>query len=132
VGLIGSGVVIHVPSFFKELDALDEKGGLLPGLICFNDDRRTGLNCSGRIFISDRAHLVFDFHQIVDGLKEVELGGSRYGGLLFVVIITKYVSASEPRRKGLARLTLGKLPVQASECITFLIMIPLRKSSVRS
>lgn len=24
--------------------------------------------------ISDRAHLVFDFHQIVDGLKEVELG----------------------------------------------------------
>jgi hypothetical protein len=35
-----------------------------------------GLNCSGRLFISDRAHLVFDFHQIVDGLKEVELGGS--------------------------------------------------------
>jgi adenylosuccinate synthase len=36
----------------------------------------TGLDCSGRLFISDRAHLVFDFHQIVDGLKEVELGGS--------------------------------------------------------
>lgn len=29
--------------------------------------------------ISDRAHLVFDFHQIVDGLKEVELGGSSIG-----------------------------------------------------
>ena len=28
---------------------------------------------------SDRAHLVFDFHQIVDGLKEVELGGSSIG-----------------------------------------------------
>lgn len=37
----------------------------------------TGLDCSGRIFVSDRSHLVFDFHQIVDGLKEVELGGSR-------------------------------------------------------
>ena len=37
-----------------------------------------GLNCIGRLFVSDRAHLVFDFHQIVDGLKEVELGGSRY------------------------------------------------------
>lgn len=37
-----------------------------------------GLDCTGRLFISDRAHLVFDFHQIVDGLKEVELGGSRY------------------------------------------------------
>lgn len=37
-----------------------------------------GLDCTGRLFISDRAHLVFDFHQIVDGLKEVELGGSRH------------------------------------------------------
>ncbi|KIK41418.1 hypothetical protein CY34DRAFT_13050 [Suillus luteus UH-Slu-Lm8-n1] len=63
VGLIGSGVVVHVPSFFNELDALEEQG----------------LNCSDRIFLSDRAHLVFDFHQIVDGLKEVELGGSSIG-----------------------------------------------------
>ena len=38
----------------------------------------SGLDCSNRLFVSDRAQLVFDFHQIVDGLKEVELGGSRY------------------------------------------------------
>jgi adenylosuccinate synthase len=82
VGLIGSGVVIHVPSFFNELDALEQKGRVHPGLTCFSDDRCAGLNCSGRIFISDRAHLVFDFHQIVDGLKEVELGGSRYDSSL--------------------------------------------------
>ena len=63
VGLIGNGVVVHLPSFFKELDALQSQG----------------LNCDNRLFISDRAQLVFDFHQIVDGLKEVELGGSRYG-----------------------------------------------------
>ncbi|PCH37653.1 Adenylosuccinate synthetase [Wolfiporia cocos MD-104 SS10] len=62
-GLIGSGVVVHVPSFFAELDALQAQG----------------LDCTGRLFISDRAHLVFDFHQIVDGLKEVELGGSSIG-----------------------------------------------------
>lgn len=31
------------------------------------------------MFISDRAHLVFDFHQLVDGLKEIELGGSGLG-----------------------------------------------------
>lgn len=37
-----------------------------------------GLDCTGRLFVSDRAQLVFDFHQIVDGLKEVELGGSRW------------------------------------------------------
>ncbi|PWN42542.1 Adenylosuccinate synthetase [Ceraceosorus guamensis] len=63
VGFIGSGVVVHVPSFFAELDALEKKG----------------LNCDGRLFVSDRAHLVFDFHQVVDGLKEIELGGSSIG-----------------------------------------------------
>jgi len=62
-GLIGSGLVVHVPSFFQELNALESQG----------------LDCKGRLFISDRAHLVFDFHQIVDGLKEVELGGSSIG-----------------------------------------------------
>lgn len=39
----------------------------------------SGLNCDNRLFVSDRAHLVFDFHQVVDGLKEVELGGSSIG-----------------------------------------------------
>ncbi|KIK01283.1 hypothetical protein K443DRAFT_574398 [Laccaria amethystina LaAM-08-1] len=62
-GLIGSGLVVHIPSFFAELDALEAQG----------------LDCSNRLFISDRAHLVFDFHQIVDGLKEVELGGKSIG-----------------------------------------------------
>jgi len=62
-GLIGSGLVVHLPSLFNEVDALESQG----------------LDCKGRLFISDRAHLVFDFHQIVDGLKEVELGGSSIG-----------------------------------------------------
>ncbi|TFY60017.1 hypothetical protein EVJ58_g5410 [Rhodofomes roseus] len=62
-GLIGNGVVVHLPSFFEELDALQAQG----------------LDCTGRLFVSDRAHLVFDFHQIVDGLKEVELGGKSIG-----------------------------------------------------
>lgn len=62
-GIIGSGLVVHLPSFFQELEAL----------------KAAGLDCKDRLFISDRAHLVFDFHQIVDGLKEVELGGSSIG-----------------------------------------------------
>lgn len=62
IGLIGNGVVVHLPSLFEELDALESQG----------------LDCSNRLFISDRAQLVFDFHQIVDGLKEAELGRSRY------------------------------------------------------
>lgn len=63
VGFIGSGVVVHLPSLFEELDKLKAKG----------------LDCEDRILVSDRAHLVFDFHQVVDGLKEVELGGSSIG-----------------------------------------------------
>ncbi|GAA5830734.1 hypothetical protein JCM11251_001057 [Rhodosporidiobolus azoricus] len=63
IAFIGNGVVVHIPAFFEELDTLISKG----------------LNCDGRLFVSDRAHLVFDFHQIVDGLKEVELGGSSIG-----------------------------------------------------
>lgn len=37
--------------------------------------QKKGINASGRLFVSERAHLVFDFHQIVDGLKEIELSG---------------------------------------------------------
>ncbi|KAJ4300661.1 hypothetical protein N0V90_002748 [Kalmusia sp. IMI 367209] len=63
VNVIGSGCVVHVPSFFKELDELDKKG----------------LKTEGRIYISDRAQIVFDVHQLVDGLEEVELGGGLIG-----------------------------------------------------
>ncbi|KAI3404086.1 ADE12 [Candida oxycetoniae] len=59
--LLGSGVVIHVPSFFEELNNLEKKG----------------LNCDGRLFVSSRAHLVFDFHQRTDKLKEAELSENK-------------------------------------------------------
>lgn len=63
LNIIGSGVVVHVPSFFKELKELKKKG----------------LVTDGRIFISDRAHIVFDLHQVVDGLEEVQLGAQNIG-----------------------------------------------------
>ena len=44
-----------------------------------SDTDVSGLRCDDRLFISDRAHLVLGFHQIVDGLKEIELGGSSIG-----------------------------------------------------
>ncbi|KAH8659176.1 Adenylosuccinate synthetase [Tricladium varicosporioides] len=62
--LIGSGVVVHVPSFYKELEALETKGLQ---------------NVRDRIYISDRCHIVFDLHQLVDGLEETELGGKSIG-----------------------------------------------------
>ncbi|TKA71651.1 hypothetical protein B0A49_04295 [Cryomyces minteri] len=56
--LVGSGCVVHVPSFFKELAALEKHG----------------LDTTDRIFVSDRAHVTLDLHTLVDGLEEVELG----------------------------------------------------------
>ena len=58
--LLGNGVVIHVPSFFKELETLEAKGLK---------------NARSRLFVSSRAHLVFDFHQVTDKLRELELSG---------------------------------------------------------
>ncbi|PON32047.1 Adenylosuccinate synthetase [Parasponia andersonii] len=61
--VIGNGVVVHLPGLFKEIDGLESNG----------------VSCKGRILISDRAHLLFDFHQEVDGLREAELANSFIG-----------------------------------------------------
>jgi len=61
VCILGNGMVVHLPTFFNELKNLDAHG----------------INYKNRLFISDRAHLVFDLHQIVDGLKEQELSAGR-------------------------------------------------------
>lgn len=115
VGLVGNGVVVHLPSFFKELDELQSQG----------------LDCSNRLFISDRAQLVFDFHQIVDGLKEVELGRSRYA-LFFSIgelICIALSVALGPRSEALVPHTLEKLPGLVFGFITSSIRKPLRQNS---
>jgi adenylosuccinate synthase len=61
LNLVGNGVVIHVPSLFQELENLEKKG----------------LSCRDRLFVSSRAHLVFDFHQRTDKLRENELSGNK-------------------------------------------------------
>uniref|UniRef100_A0A8C6UY51 Adenylosuccinate synthetase n=1 Tax=Neogobius melanostomus TaxID=47308 RepID=A0A8C6UY51_9GOBI len=54
---IGNGVVIHLPGLFEEAEKNERKGKGLQGW-------------EGRLVISDRAHIVFDFHQAVDGVQE--------------------------------------------------------------
>ncbi|VAI01336.1 unnamed protein product [Triticum turgidum subsp. durum] len=61
--VIGNGTVVHLPGLFKEIDELESNG----------------VSCEGRIMVSDRAHLLFDFHQVLDGLREVELGNTFIG-----------------------------------------------------
>lgn len=64
MNLIGSGVVFHVPSFFRELAELEKKG-----LTHVHD----------RLYVSDRCQIDLDLHCAVDGLQEVELGERKIG-----------------------------------------------------
>lgn len=64
ISVIGNGVVIHLPGLFDEI-AKNEAKGLE--------------KWENRLLISDRAHLVFDFHQQVDGLQEAEKGKKSLG-----------------------------------------------------
>ncbi|KAK8877698.1 adenylosuccinate synthetase [Apiospora arundinis] len=64
LNFIGTSVVFHVPSFFKELKELEAKG--LSGV-------------RDRIKVSDRAQVNLDLHAAVDGLEEVELGTRAIG-----------------------------------------------------
>ena len=52
--IIGNGVVVHLPGLFEELDQLELKG----------------VNWKDRVIVSDRCHLVLDYHQKVDMYQE--------------------------------------------------------------
>ncbi|KAK5166338.1 Adenylosuccinate synthase [Saxophila tyrrhenica] len=61
--LIGTGCVLYVPGFFKEIASLESNG----------------IDYTDRILISDRCHVDLDLHTKVDGLEEVELGKKNIG-----------------------------------------------------
>lgn len=60
INVIGNGVVVHLPQLFKELEQLD-------------------VPHEGRVLLSDRAHLLFDLHQVIDGMQEQSLGKNEIG-----------------------------------------------------
>eukprot|EP00038_Savillea_parva_P031196 m.83686 g.83686 ORF g.83686 m.83686 type:complete len:451 (+) comp9555_c0_seq1:85-1437(+) len=71
MSVIGNGVVIHLEQFFSELEhniALDTKNGT---------SAMDGWE--SRLIISNRAHVVFDLHQQIDGLIEEERSSERGG-----------------------------------------------------
>ncbi|MBT4384266.1 adenylosuccinate synthase [Candidatus Peregrinibacteria bacterium] len=61
--VIGNGVVLHVETMLKELANLEEQN----------------FNISGRVLISDRAALLFDYHKIIDGTQEDRKGDKKVG-----------------------------------------------------
>ena len=84
--------MVHVPSFFIELGDLKQKG----------------LDTTGRIFISDRAHVVFDLHQLIDRLEEEEL---RDGAKDLKMVNGKKERSGEigTTRKGIGKCLFGDM-----------------------
>uniref|UniRef100_A0AAV2JNT3 Adenylosuccinate synthetase n=1 Tax=Knipowitschia caucasica TaxID=637954 RepID=A0AAV2JNT3_KNICA len=113
---IGNGVVIHLPGLFEEAEKNERKGKGLKGW-------------EERLIISDRAHIVFDFHQAVDGVQEQQrqeqagknLGTTKKGigpvysakaarcGLRICDLLYDFDQFSE-RYKGLAKHYKGMYP----------------------
>lgn len=63
ISLIGNGVVIHIPTMMQELEELKE----------------AGVNVENRLFLSDRAHILFNYHKIIDGKQEEMKGDKKVG-----------------------------------------------------
>ena len=61
--VIGNGVVLDPEIFITEVEGLAEKG----------------ISMDGRLFISDNAHVVLDYHKQEDGLREAALGKNKIG-----------------------------------------------------
>jgi adenylosuccinate synthase len=63
--VIGNGVVVDLPTLFKEIDTLESRG----------------VSCA-RLKVSSLAHLIFPWHQSHDALSESGLGENKIGTTL--------------------------------------------------
>ena len=61
--LIGNGVVVDPAALFAEVDELT----------------RLGIDVGGRLFVSDRAHLILPYHRELDVLSEARRGERKIG-----------------------------------------------------
>lgn len=64
MNIIGNGTVIHIPSLMKEIEMVESHG------IQISPDR---------LCISSRAHIVFDFYQMMDESQEADRGSMILG-----------------------------------------------------
>jgi adenylosuccinate synthase len=64
--VIGNGLVVHIPTLIDEIHHLKEKG----------------IDLRGRLFISDRTHIIFNYHRDIDGIQEERKGDSKVGTTL--------------------------------------------------
>ncbi len=63
IGVVGNGTVVHLPSLLQEIDELQE----------------SGLEVVSRVKISDRAHMLLDYHKEIDAKLEELKGKGKVG-----------------------------------------------------
>lgn len=61
--VIGNGAVLHVPTLLEEIAELKEKG----------------IEVHSKLKISDRCHLLLEYHKIIDGIQEERKGDKKVG-----------------------------------------------------
>ena len=64
--VVGNGVVLDPAALFQEVDELESKG----------------ISVEGRLFVSDRAHLVLPYHKALEEANEKKIGDSAIGTTL--------------------------------------------------
>jgi len=65
VPVIGNGVVVDLPTLFREIDTLEGRG----------------ISCA-KLMVSSQAHLIFPWHQSLDALYEAKRGDEKIGTTL--------------------------------------------------
>lgn len=66
VCIIGNGTVVNIPTMMEEITQLKEQG----------------IDVHGKLLISDRAHLLLEYHKIIDGVQEERKKGKKVGTTL--------------------------------------------------
>ena len=61
--VIGNGVAVNPAAFLQELEMVE----------------KAGVNTEGRLFVSDRAHVIMPYHHLLDGLDEEARGSDAIG-----------------------------------------------------
>jgi len=61
--VIGNGTVVHIPTLLEEIASLKEQG----------------IDVHNKLKISNRAHLLLEYHKIIDGIEEEQKAGKKVG-----------------------------------------------------
>ncbi len=64
--VIGNGLVVHIPALLDEIHELKEKG----------------IDLKGRLLLSDRAHIILNYHREIDRIQEERKGDNKVGTTL--------------------------------------------------